>query len=284
MAGQAYYADIMGKVFAAELCSKSYLVGFLKQLLLKFHIAEGTSCFIASGGEFVIVVSRSQFHGQKILLCTGSANDNGDVVGRTCCCAETLHLFHKEGNQCSGILDAGLGFLIEVCFVGGPSAFRDAEETVFHSLAGFDVDLCGKVATGVHLVVHVERCILAVAQIVLGIGVVDATCNILFVFVPRPYLLAFFSVDDGCSGVLAEGELSLACHFSVAEEGKCHILVVFAGFRITQNLCHLFVVATTQFEADVVEGLVHEQSETLSLNFQYGVSFEVADADIVLGQ
>ena len=144
--------------------------------------------------------------------------------------------------------------------------------------------MCGKVATGVHLVVHVERCILAVAQIVLGIGVVDATCNILFVFVPRPYLLAFFSVDDGCSGVLAEGELSLACHFSVAEEGKCHILVVFAGFRITQNLCHLFVVATAQFEADVVEGLVHEQSETLSLNFQYGVSFEVADADIVLGQ
>ena len=91
-------------------------------------------------------------------------------------------------------------------------------------------------------------------------------------------------MDDGRSGVLAEGELSLACHLCVAEEGKCHVLVVFAGFRVAQNLCHLFVVATAEFEAYVVEGLVHKQAEAFGFNLQYGVTFEIADTDIFLGQ
>ena len=160
MAGQTNHADVVGEVLAAELGTESQLVGFFEQLLLQFHIAESTSGLVAGGGQIVIVVCGSEFHREQVLLGRSTADDEGDVIGRTGGGAEGLHLRHEEGNERSGILDACLGLLIEVGLVGRTATFHHAEETVFVALGGLEVNLGGQVAAGVHLVVHVEGSVL----------------------------------------------------------------------------------------------------------------------------
>ena len=96
------------------------------------------------------------------------------MVWRAGCGAEALHLFYEERYECSGVLDACLGLLVEVGLVGRASSLGDAEETVLHALACLDVYLCWEVAFGVYLVIHVERGVLAVTKVVLRVGVIDA--------------------------------------------------------------------------------------------------------------
>ena len=96
------------------------------------------------------------------------------MVGRAGCSTQALHLLNQEGNQCAGVLDAGLGLLIEVCLVGRSATLGNHQEAVLHTLGCLNVNLCGQVALGVHLIVHIQRSVLAVAQVLLGISLVNA--------------------------------------------------------------------------------------------------------------
>ncbi len=231
----------MSKVFAAELCAETNLMSLFEHLLLELNVAESATVFVACSGQVVVVVSRSELNGEQVLFGTGTSDDEADVVRRAGCRAEGFHLGHEEGHERGGVED-GFGFLVEVRLVGRASAFGDAEEFVLHSLGGFEVNLCRQVAAGVHLVVHVERSVLRVAQVLLGIGLVNAFGDGLFVAESRPYLLSFFTVYDGGACVLADGQLSFGCHFGVAQEGKGHVFVVVGCFRIAEDLGHLEVV------------------------------------------
>ena len=68
MAGQTHHADVMSKAFAAKLCAKANLVGLFKQLLLQFDVTESTARLVTCGRQVVIIVGRSQFHGEQVLL------------------------------------------------------------------------------------------------------------------------------------------------------------------------------------------------------------------------
>ena len=131
-----------------------------EQLLLQFHIAEGTSCLIACGRQVVVVMGRGEFHGEEVLLCRCSSDDESDVIGRTCSRSQGLHLLHEEGHQGAWILDACLGLLIEIGLVGRTATLHHAEELILLALSGLDIYLCREVTTCVHLVVHIERSIL----------------------------------------------------------------------------------------------------------------------------
>ena len=284
MAGQADDADVVCHVFSAELGAEADFVGFLQQFFFECDVAEGTSCLVASRRQRVVEVGRGEFYGEEVFLGTRSADDEGDVVGRAGSRAEALHLLDQEGHQCAGVLDAGLCFLIEVGLVGRAAAFGDHEEAVLHAFGGFDVDLGRQVALGVHLVIHVERRILGIAQVVLGVGVIDAAREVFLVAESGPHLLSFFAVDDGCAGVLAEGQLAFGRNFGVAQEGEGDILVVGRGFGVAQNLGYLQVVRAAQEETDVVEGCLRDEPQGLWFYFQNGFSLEIAHADILVGQ
>ena len=43
MAWQTHHAHVVCQVLAAKLCSKPYVLGLLKQLLLELQVAEGTA-------------------------------------------------------------------------------------------------------------------------------------------------------------------------------------------------------------------------------------------------
>jgi len=181
-----------------------------------------------------------------------------------------FHLLYKERNEGLGV-DDGLRFLIEISLVGRTSALGHEYEMVFIAFGGVDVDLSGKVASGVHLVVHGERCVLRVAQIVCGIGVVYALGDAFLVIAAGEYVLALLCVNDGCTGILAERELPFSGYFGVAEHGESHEFVVGGCLRVGKNLGEHLVVFAAQHECVVVGGLTGE----------YGQSFRVYDKEFM---
>ena len=284
MARQTDNAYVVRHILASELRAETYLVCLLQQLFLQFDVAEGTSCLVARGRQRVVVMGGSQFDGQQVFLRRGAADHDGDMIRRAGSRAKRFHFLHEERNERAGILDARFGLLVEIGLVRRTATFGDAEETILVAFGGFEINLRRQVALGVHLVVHVQRGVLAVAQVALGVGIEDAAAQCLFVAGTRPNLLSFLAMNDGGSGVLAERQLSFACHFGVAQEGECYVLVVRGSLRVAQYLSHLFVVRAAQHETHVVEGLLRHERQRLGLYFQYLVSFKLADRHMVFCQ
>ena len=97
-------------------------------------------------------------------------------------------------------------------------------------------------------------------------------------------MLSLFAVNDGRSRVLAERQFALCSHFGVAKKGKCHVLVVVAGFGVGKYLCYLFVVFASQKEVNIAESGVGEHRQRFGRHFQYLVSFKFANRYAVLGK
>ena len=154
------HTDVVCHIFATELCTKTDLVCLLEQLLLKFDVAESTTCLVTSRRECVVVVSRCQFNCKQVFLCASATNHKRDVVWRTSCSTEALHLFYKEWNEGARILDACFGLLVEICLIGRTTTFGYTEEVILHTFSSFQVNLCGEVTFSVHFVIHIERSVL----------------------------------------------------------------------------------------------------------------------------
>ena len=196
--------------------------------------------------------------------------------------AQALHFLHEEWQQCALVLYGGFGHGVEVGLVGGASSFGHHHEAVFGSLRGLDVYLGWKVAAGIDFLIHGERGVLGVTQVVLRESVVHATCQGFLVLEACPYLLSLLAMDDGRSCILAERQYSLASHLGVAQELQSHILVVLGCFRVGQNLGHLLIVLAAQHELHVMECLLAEQGKCLGGDFHYLLALEFANAHSLL--
>ena len=280
MARQTDHTDVVGEVFAAELCAEADLLAGLLELILKLDVAEGVAVFVALGGEVVVIFDGGFLHGLEIFLGRGATDDECDMVGRTGGGAESLHLLHQEGDEGLGV-DDGLGLLIEIGLVGRAATLGYEHEVVFVALYGVDVDLRGEVAAGVHLVVHVEGSVLRVAEVVLGVGVIDAFGDLLFVVATGVDKLSLLAVYDGCAGVLAHGELPFGRYFGVAQHGESYILVVGRGLGIGEDLGHHEIVLAAEHESVVVCGLTREHREGFRVDYKKLVSAPVFGLDIV---
>ena len=253
MSRQTHYAHVMRHVLSAELRTKTNLVAFLQELLFELDIAESATGLIASSGEFIVVMGRSELHGEQILLSRCTTNHDSDMIGRTSSRTEALHLLYKERDEGTGVLNARFGLLIEVGLICRTTTFGYTKEMILHTLCCFDINLCGEVAFRIYLIVHVEGRVLAVTQVLLSVGLENAKRERLFVTIARPHLLTLFAMDDGGTGILTKRQLPLACHFSITKERERYILIISAGFRIAQDLSHLLIVAATKHEAYIAE-------------------------------
>ena len=196
------------------------------------------------------------------------------MIWRAGCRAEALHFLNEEGQQGAFVLDGSLGHGVEIGLVGRATALCHHHEPVLRTLRGFDINLRRQVATGVDFVIHGQRSVLRVAQVVLGEGVVDTARESLFVFEAGPHLLSLLAVDDGCARVLAERKHSLAGCLGIAEELQGHVLVVVAGLRVVQDSCH---VLTAKHELHVVESLLSQQCERLGTHFHNFLAFKLCN-------
>ena len=265
----------MRKVLASELRPQADLLSLDEQFLLQVDIAEGTSGPVSGGGETVIVFDAGELDSEKILLRRSAADHESDVIRRAGRGTKAAHLLHQERKQGALVLDGGLRHWIEIGLVRAAAALGYHDETVFVAFDGFQVYLGGQVAAGIHLVVHVQRCVLAVTEILLCICIEHAHAQSLLVFETSPNLLALLAVDDGGTGVLAEREHSLHRSFGVAEELQGDVFVVLAGFRVFQDSGHLLVVGAAEHELTIVETLPGHECKGLGSHLEHPVAFEI---------
>ena len=124
------------------------------------------------------------------------------------------------------------------------------------------------VAKGVHLIIHVERSVLRIAEVVLGVSVIDTKAQSLFILEVGPYTLTFLTMDDSSTCILAEWENALHGCLCIAEELESHVLVVLRSLWVGQNLSYLSIVLTTEHELYVVETLLRQQSQSFFRNLE----------------
>ena len=274
MAGQADHADVVGEVLAAELGADTQLLGLDQELLLELDVAEGAAVFVAGGGQVVEVFGRSELHGLENRFGGGAADHEGDVVRGASRRAEGLHLLDEELLEARGIQER-LCLLEQVGLVGRAAALGDEQELVGHALDGVDVDLGREVGAGVLLGVHVQGDGLRIAQVVLGVGVVDALGDELLVAHAGPDLLSLLGDHGGGAGILADGELAFGRDLGVAQHRHRDALVVGARLGILQDLGHHLVVLGAQEEADFVHGGVRELLDGLGSHLEDLPSLEL---------
>ena len=236
-------------------------------------------CSLPLGGQAVELLGGGQLDGLHDRVGRGAADDEGEVVGRAGRGAERLHLGDQVVEQLLGG-EQRLGLLVEHGLVGGAAALGDEEELVGVTLGGVEVDLRRQVGAGVLLLVHVERDGLGVAQVLLGVGLVDALGDVFLVVDAGPDLLALLGDDGGGAGVLAGRQLELGGDHGVAQEGHGDALVVARGFRVGQDLGDLLVVFLAQQEGDVLHGGVGQDGDRLGADPQHFLAGKVVNADI----
>ena len=218
--------DIVSQILTAELCTQANLVSLFEELVLQVDITEGTTSLITCCRQLIVVLDRSQLHGKEVLLGRSTTDNEGDVVRRTCSCTQALHLLYEEWEECALILDSSLGHRVEVGLVGRATTLGNHYEAILVALCSLDINLSRKVATGVHLIIHIERSVLRIAEVVLCVGVVNTQAQSLFVLEVGPYALTLLAVDDSSTCILAEWENALHGSLCIAEELESYILVV----------------------------------------------------------
>ena len=148
------------------------------------------------------------------------------MVWRTSSCTQRLHLLYEERDERTFVLDGSLGHWVEVGLVGRATTLSNHHKLILSTFASFDINLCRQITTGIHLVVHVQRSVLRIAQVVLCKGIEDTQAQRLFILKTCPYLLPLLTVDNSRTRVLAERQDTLASHLGVAQELQGHILIV----------------------------------------------------------
>ncbi|CSP74295.1 Uncharacterised protein [Shigella sonnei] len=85
-----------------------------------------------------------------------------------------------------------------------------------------------------------------VAQIIFDISVIDTARQRRFITATGPYTLPFFTNNNRSAGILTGWQNTFRRDVGVAQELQRHIFIIFAGFRVTQNVGHLLLVSRTQ--------------------------------------
>ena len=144
-----------------------------------------------------------------------------------------------------------------------------------------EIDLRGQVATGVDLVEHSQRSVLRVTEVILRIGQIDTLGEAFLIASASVYILSLVAVDNGCTGILAERELTLGGHLGVAQHGKRYELVVFTGLGIVEDFGHHLVVLPAEHESIVVCSLSGEHGEGLRIYDEHLVAVPVLGLHII---
>ena len=189
------HTDIVGEILTAELSSESYIVGGVEEFLLEFDISESVAILIALSGEIVVILHRSLLDSGEVGFGRSTADDESDMIGRTSGSAESLHLLDKERHESLLIKDS-LSLLIEISLIGRAATLSHEEELILIALGGMDFDLRREVATGVHLIIHIEGSVLRIAEIILSISLIYTLRDHLLIVATGPYLLTLISGTD----------------------------------------------------------------------------------------
>ncbi len=286
VARQPDHADVVAEVLAAELRTDAEGLGQLEDLLLQRGVAETVAGHVALGRQIVQVVRRRVLGGLERELGGGAADHHGEVVRRAGRGAQRADLLVQEGEDLLGVQDR-LGLLEQERLVGRAAALGHEQELVLGSLRPLlgrvDLHLRGQVGAGVLLVVHGQRCELRVAQVQLGVRVVDAAGDPLAVVDAGEHALALLAHHDRGAGVLAHRQHPAGRDVDVLEEVERDEAVVARGLRVVDDLPQLAQMGRAQVVADVVNRLGGELPQGLRIHLQEGPAVDLDGRDALAG-
>ncbi len=283
MARQADDAHVEGEIFTAELGADAALLGDFQDELFGLQTTERTALVVPRGGQLVVVFGGGQLDGFEAGLGAGAADHEGEVVGRAGGGAEVGEFVGDELFEALGVKER-LGFLEEKRLVGGAASFGDEEEFVVGALGCIEIDLRRQVRAGVDLVEHVDGGGLRVAQIFLGVGLVDALGNPFGVVGAGPDLLAFFGDDRGGAGVLAKRQDTLGGDLGVFEQRRGDVAVVGGGFGVVENGGDLREMFGAKQERRVAHGLLRDEGEHLGVDLEDLATFKGGGRNAFFGE
>ena len=122
-----------------------------------------------------------------------------------------------------------------------------------------------------------------VAQVVFGVGVVDAVRQRRFIAAAGPDALAFFPDDDCRTGILTGWQNAFRRDIGVTQELQGNVFIVLAGFRVAQNIGHLLLMRRTEHKRGVVECVLRQQRQRLRIHLEDLLSFKLGDGDVIAG-
>jgi hypothetical protein len=153
-----------------------------------------------------------------------------------------------------------------------------------NALGRDEVDLGREVGAGVRLLEHVERRHLRVAQVLLGVALVDAARQLLGVVAARPDLLALLADDGAGARVLAHGQDAARRDLGVLEQRERDIAVVGRRLRVLEDGGDLLEMLRAQEEIRVVVGLPRDIGQRLRRDLQDLPALEGGGRDALLAE
>ncbi len=267
MPGQTDHTDVVAEVLAAELRADTDLLGQLEDLLLQLLVPEAVAERRALGRHVVQVVRGGVLRGLQRVLGAGAADDDRQVVRRAGGRTQRADLLLQELHH-GGLVQDGLRLLVQEGLVGAAAALRHEQELVGAAVGGVQLDLGRQVGAGVLLLPHGERSHLRVAQVQLGVGVVDAVGQVLLVLAGREHVLAALAHDDRRAGVLAHGQHAGRRDVRVLQQVERDELVVARRLRVVDDPAELGEVGRAQVVLDVVDGLLGQLAQRLRLHLE----------------
>ena len=277
--GQPDDAHVVAEVLAAELRADPDLLRQLEDLLLQLLVPEAVAGRGALGGQLVEVVRGGVLRGLQRVLGAGAADDDRQVVRRAGGRAERADLLLQERHH-GGLVQDRLGLLVEEGLVGEPPPLAMKRNLYAPPSVGVQLDLGGQVGAGVLLLPHGQRGHLRVAQVELGVRVVDAPGQGLLVAALGEHVLPALAHDDRRAGVLAHRQHARRRDVGVLQQVERDELVVGAGLGVVDDAAQLGEVGRAQVVRDVVHRLGGERAQRLRLDLEERtpVGLEGADA------
>ena len=280
MARQADDPDVVAEILAAELGADPHIAGEFEDLLLHLQVAEGVRLLRAPRRQAVEIARAGELDRLQVELGRHAADADGEVIRRARRGADCTDLLVEEGQHRLGV-EPRRGLLEQEGLVGRAAALGDEQEPVLAALAGVDLDLRRQIGPGVHLLVHGDRREVGIAQIALGVGLVDAGGERRGVAAPGPHTLALLAHDDRGAGVLAHRQHPAGGDIGVLQQVVGDEPVVVRGFLVVEDGGELGEMARPQEMRDVEECPLREKAERLRLHRQHVLATEPLDADMV---
>mmetsp|Transcript_98253 Transcript_98253/g.273296 ORF Transcript_98253/g.273296 Transcript_98253/m.273296 type:complete len:417 (+) Transcript_98253:294-1544(+) len=220
MPGHPNDPDVMDEVLASELRTDPQAMAHREDLLLPLGVSVRTSMVVSCLRKVVEVPRRRELHRLQAELRRETADDDGQMVWGARGRAQGHDLLSNEGFQ--GLwVQQGLRLLVQVGLVGRATALGHEHELVLVAPGRIDLQLCGQIALRVLLGEHSDRRDLGVAQVPLGVSIVNAVRQVFLVLPVSPDEHAPFAHADGGACVLATREHTLRGNDSVLQQVVC---------------------------------------------------------------
>ena len=160
MPRQSDDSNVVTEVFAPELSPDAELLRHVKDVGFHGEVAVAMSGVSSVDGQIIEVVRTGQLGCFERVLSTGAADHDRQVVRRAGCGTDQAELLVEKGREGLRFQERGR-FLEQEALVGAATALGDEKKLVRVLVPGVRVrvnlDLRGKVATGVALLPHAQR-------------------------------------------------------------------------------------------------------------------------------